>query len=240
MSLSIFQEVWPINSGQFSALVLFDQDRSVLSFSPERLVKWSFSQDQSQSSLIETAPIKGTRPRHHDLRADSEELKDLKMSVKDQAEHVMILDLERNDLGRICKSGSVKVTQDRVARSYATVHHLVSVVQGELLDNVSLSDILCAVFPGGSVTGAPKKRAMELIRKLEFSPRGIYCGALGYLDPLGGGDLNLPIRTIFLNKDHMEYHSGGGIVADSSAAGEWSELWVKTKGFEKALYPKYN
>ena len=237
---SLFQQIWPINSGQFSSLILFDQERSLLSFSPERLVKWSFGYDQSQTSWIETAPIKGTRPRQSDLKADLEELNELKISIKDQAEHVMILDLERNDLGQICKSGSVRVTQDRVARSYATVHHLVSVVRGELLDDVRLSDILQAVFPGGSVTGAPKKRAMDLIRELEFSPRGIYCGALGYLDPLGGGDLNLPIRTIFLNKDKMEYHSGGGVVADSSAAGEWSELWVKTKGFEKALYPKYN
>ena len=237
---SLFQQIWPINSGQFSSLILFDQERSLLSFSPERLVKWSFGHDQSQPSWIETAPIKGTRPRQTDLKADLEELNELKRSVKDQAEHVMILDLERNDLGQICKSGSVKVTQDRVARSYATVHHLVSVVRGELLDEVRLSNILQAVFPGGSVTGAPKKRAMDLIKELEFSPRGIYCGALGYLDPLGGGDLNLPIRTIFLNKDQMEYHSGGGVVADSSAAGEWSELWVKTKGFEKALYPKYS
>ena len=238
--IELFQQIWSVNSGQFSALLRLDQQKSLLSFSPERLVKWSRSNQQDQASWIETAPIKGTRPRRAQAQADTEELHDLQTSIKDRAEHVMILDLERNDLGQICKSGSVQVTQNQVARSYATVHHLVSVIKGELLDHVTLIDILAAVFPGGSVTGAPKKRAMDLIRELEYSPRGIYCGALGYFDPLGGGDLNLPIRTIFLDEDQVEYHSGGGIVADSSAQGEWDELWVKTKGFEKALFPKYD
>lgn len=236
--VNVFQKIWPVNSGQFSSLILLDDNRSILSFSPERLAKWSYS--NSETAWIETAPIKGTRPRRAEKAADQKELNDLKSSIKDQAEHVMILDLERNDLGQICKSGSIQVTQDRVARTYATVHHLVSVVRGELLDGVKLNDILKAVYPGGSVTGAPKKRAMDLIRELELSPRGIYCGALGYLDPLGGGDLNLPIRTIYIDQQQMEYHSGGGVVADSSAEGEWSELWVKTKGFEKALLTKYD
>jgi anthranilate/para-aminobenzoate synthase component I len=235
-SISIFKKMWAVNSGQFNMLIQLDADQSILSLSPERLVKWDREVDHDdEERYIETAPIKGTRPRRSEPKLDQKERDELVSCLKDQAEHVMILDLERNDLGRICKSGSVQVVMDREIRSYATVHHLVSVVRGQLLPNQKLSDILKAIFPGGSVTGAPKRRAMALIRRLEFGPRGIYCGALGYIDPLGGGDLNLPIRTLVKNKDTLLYHSGGGVVIDSSAQGEWDELWVKTIGFERGL-----
>ena len=110
-----------------------------------------------------------------------------------------------------------------------------SVVRGALRDDVGLAELLSAVFPGGSVTGAPKRRAIEQIRALEVGPRGLYCGALGYLDPRGRGDLNIPIRTAFIHEDLLTYHAGGGIVADSTARDEWEELWVKTRGIQRGL-----
>ena len=237
-ALILFQRLCSVNAGQFSGFIQIDDRRSILSLSPERLVRWSGllgERTEPSKRYIETAPIKGTRPRRKDPIQDEAERLGLLKSEKDAAEHVMILDLERNDLGRICESGSVRVVVNREARRYATVHHLVSVVRGELSRDIQLVDILKAIFPGGSITGAPKLRSMELIRSLEPFPRGIYCGALGYLDPLGGGDLNLPIRTLFCNLDQLIYHAGGGIVADSSVDHEWDELWVKTQGVERAF-----
>lgn len=231
----VFTRLHTVNSGQFGALFRLDETRSIISLSPERLVKWGTSDSAQEGRLIETAPIKGTRPRHPDPDQDQREIEALKASEKDQAEHVMILDLERNDLGRICETGSVEVVVDREARSYATVHHLVSVVRGALRPEVTFTEILEAVFPGGSVTGAPKRRAMQAIRSLERGPRGIYCGALGYLDPCGGGDLNLPIRTAFIEGDRFLYHAGGGVVADSTPQGEWEEMWIKTRGVLRGL-----
>ena len=237
-SLSLFKRLCKVNAGQFSAFLQLDKSRSIISLSPERLARWSGRKGERHEPgvrWIETAPIKGTRPRRSDPEADEAERRSLINSVKDDAEHVMILDLERNDLGKLCESGSVEVLVDREARRYATVHHLVSVVRGRLSPTAKLTDILNAIFPGGSVTGAPKLRSMELIRKLEIHPRGVYCGALGYIDPLGGGDLNLPIRTLFCDDDTIVYHAGGGIVADSSPHHEWEEVWVKTQGVECAL-----
>ena len=245
-SAEIFTRLREANSGQFSALLRIDEARSIISMSPERLVKWGYSTDEDQEDedqdqddsiirFIETAPIKGTRPRHHDEVADQRERDQLIASKKDQAEHVMILDLERNDLVKICTVGTVKVIVNRELRSYSTVHHLVSVIRGQLPDTINLAEILKAIFPGGSVTGAPKRRAVQLIREIEASPRGIYCGAIGYLDPIDGGDLNIPIRTAILHGDTLTYHAGGGIVADSTAQAEWEELWVKTRGMLKGL-----
>lgn len=236
-STYLFQHLCSVNGGQFSALCIIDENRSILSLSPERLAKWSGRLGDlcHQKRIIETAPIKGTRPRRSDPCADESERQELISSEKDAAEHVMILDLERNDLGQICESGSVEVIVDREARRYATVHHLVSVIRGELSPHNGLLEILAAIFPGGSVTGAPKMRSMELIRHLESGARGIYCGALGYLDPCGGGDLNLPIRTLLRDRQDLIYHAGGGIVADSDPQEEWRELWVKTGGVESAL-----
>ena len=231
----VFTRLHAVNSGPFGALINIDERRSVLSFSPERLVQWSGVSSTKSERVIKTSPIKGTRPRSADPQRDQAAREELRASEKDQAEHVMILDLERNDLGRICESGSVEVAVDRALCSYSTVHHLVSVVQGQLRPEASLTDILEATFPGGSVTGAPKRRAMQAIRSLEVGPRGVYCGALGYLDPMGGGDLNLPIRTALVDGDRFTYHAGGGIVVDSTARGEWDEVWVKTQGVLKGL-----
>jgi anthranilate/para-aminobenzoate synthase component I len=231
----VFTRLRDANSGQFGGLFRFDESRAAICLSPERLAVWGEPHPSGSGRLIETAPIKGTRPKSNDPDQDLAERESLLKSEKDQAEHVMILDLERNDLGRICETGSVEVVVDRELRSYTTVHHLVSVVRGQLRSEVGLKEILKAIFPGGSVTGAPKLRAMETIRELEVGPRGIYCGALGYLDPRGGGDLNIPIRTALIHGQHFTYHSGGGIVADSTATGEWEELWVKTRGVQRGL-----
>ena len=238
-SLILYRHLREVNSGQFSFYVQIDAQRSLLSFSPERLVKWDGYKllPSIEQRFIETAPIKGTRPRGSTHQEDKSLLQELLTSKKDAAEHVMILDLERNDLSRLCKSASVRVIEDRRGRSYATVHHLVSVVRGELDIQHGLADILDSLFPGGSVTGAPKYRSMQEIRSIEPFARGIYCGALGYLDPIGGGDLNLPIRTLVQNHQTLIYHAGGGIVADSTVEGEWQELWVKTKGMEKVFSP---
>ena len=232
----VFTRLREVNSGQFGALFVIDDQRSILSLSPERLVSWGRRRgDVSTQKWVETAPIKGTRPRFDDPQEDERAREELLKSVKDRAEHVMILDLERNDLVKICEMGSVEVIQQREVKTYPTVHHLVSVVRGKLREEIWLSDLLNAVFPGGSVTGAPKLRALQHIQQLESGPRGVYCGALGYLDPMGGGDLNLPIRTAFLEGQRLIYHAGGGIVADSTATEEWEELWVKTRGIMRGL-----
>ena len=231
----VFTRLREANSGQFGALFRFDETRAAISLSPERLVTWGAPHPSGTGQLIETAPIKGTRPKYADPDQDLAERDALLKSEKDQAEHLMILDLERNDLGRICETGTVEVVTQRELRSYTTVHHLVSVVRGRLRPETKLTDILEAVFPGGSVTGAPKLSAMHKIHHLEVGPRGIYCGALGYLDPLGGGDLNIPIRTAMIHGEHLTYHAGGGVVADSTARDEWDELWVKTRGVQRGL-----
>ena len=218
----------------YAAALRLDAHRAVLSLSPERFLRWT------ADGHVETRPIKGTRPRHADPTADAAAAAELQASAKDAAEHVMIVDLERNDLGRVCVPGSVKVRRFRQVERYATVHHLVSVVAGQLLPEVSpapagLPTLLRALFPGGSITGAPKLRAMQLIERLEPVRRGIYCGAVGYLDAAGGGDLNLPIRTVWTTAEAVYYQAGGGIVADSTAAEEWAEVRTKARAFVEVV-----
>ncbi len=191
-----------------------------ISFSPELFVrKWGRS--------IWTKPIKGTRPRRLDA-ADDMVVRDLLTSAKDRAEHVMIVDLERNDLGRLCEYGSVRVMNLMEPTIHPTLVHMESTINGTLRSHVHLRDIFASLFPGGSVTGAPKKRAMEIISEIETTPRGIYCGALGWVDVGGDVELNLPIRTSTLFDDgRLHHHAGGAIVADSRAESEWSELHFK-------------
>lgn len=212
----------------FAAGVRMGAHSAVLSISPERFLAWD------AAGRVETRPIKGTRPRGVDPAADARWIQDLQASPKDAAEHVMIVDLQRNDLGRICQAGTVRVRQHAGVESYATVHHLVSIVEGQRRDPMDLAGLLRATFPGGSITGAPKISAMGIIDALEPVRRGLYCGSIGYLDARGGGDLNIAIRTAILAEGRLHYSAGGGIVADSQAEAEWAEAWQKARAFIEA------
>jgi para-aminobenzoate synthetase component 1 len=152
-------------------------------------------------------------------------------SEKDRAEHVMILDLQRNDLGRVCEIGSVSVVAPPHLETHPTVHHLVSTVRGRLRPEVDVATLLRATFPGGSITGAPKIRSMEIIEALEPTRRGPYCGSIGYLDARGGGDLNIAIRTAWTTAEAVYYQAGGGLVEASEADDEWAELHTKARAF---------
>jgi para-aminobenzoate synthetase component 1 len=203
-------------------------DFQIVCASPELLLR-------RRGARVETRPVKGTRPRGADSSGDAALAAELTRSVKDQAEHVMIVDLERNDLGRICRPGSVTVEALARVESHPTVHHLVSTVAGTLAPDVDLAAILAATFPGGSITGAPKIRAMEIIAELETRPRGVYTGALGVFDPRGDLELALPIRTGVVTDGTLTYHAGGGIVSDSTPAEELAECWLKTAAMRRAL-----
>ncbi len=212
----------------FAACLRLDAERAVMSVSPERFLRWT------PDGRVETRPIKGTRKRGATPAEDAALQAELAASEKDRAEHVMIVDLERNDLGRVCLPGTVKPTRLFAPEAYATVHHLVSTVEGRLRPDVDLPELLHATFPGGSITGAPKIRAMEVIEALEPVRRGVYCGAIGYLDAAGGGDLNLAIRTAWSAGGRLYYQAGGGIVADSDPDAEWDEAMVKARAFVDA------
>jgi anthranilate/para-aminobenzoate synthase component I len=178
---------------------------------------------------VVTRPIKGTRPRLPGMEAE------LRDSAKDQAELNMIVDLERNDLGRVCEVGSVKVTQPRTIEAHPTVYHGVATVEGLLRPDVSFVDLLRATFPGGSVTGAPKIRAMEIIDELEPVRRGPYCGAIGYLTSDGTMEFSVAIRTMIVKAGLVHIPVGGGIVADSDPQAEYEETWVKARAMLEAL-----
>ena len=198
---------------------------TILGNSPERFL--SLSPD----GVVETRPIKGTRPRGADAAADAARAAELAAAVKDRAEHVMIVDLERNDLGRVCNPGSVEVVSLARVVSFPTVHHLISTVQGQLRPEIGLAALLAATFPGGSVTGAPKRRAMQIIDELEPAPRGVYTGATGWLGAAGDLDLAIAIRTAVLRAGQLELSVGGGIVVDSTPEGELRETEVKARAF---------
>ncbi len=200
-------------------------DRQILGNSPERFLR------VDSDGGIETRPIKGTRPRHGDLNLDGAARVVLAGAAKDRAEHVMIVDLERNDLGRICETGTVTVDGLLRVVELPTLFHLVSTVRGHLRSGVGLDEMLRATFPGGSVTGAPKRRAMEIIEELETHRRGIYTGATGWLGAAGDLDLAIAIRTATVADGQLRLSVGGGIVADSDAAAEWDESEVKARAF---------
>jgi aminodeoxychorismate synthase component I len=202
--------------------------REVLSSSPETFLKFD-------NGRVETRPIKGTRPRYDDPAADQRSAFELRTSEKEVAELVMITDLERNDLGKVCVFGSVQVESMLKLEKYAQVYHLVSTVAGQLDDGASQVQALSACFPGGSITGAPKKRAMEIIEELEEVPRGLYTGAMGYLGFNGQSQFNIAIRTLVRDGNEMHYHVGAGIVADSDAEAEYEETLQKAKGMRLAV-----
>ncbi|MGY1489944.1 aminodeoxychorismate synthase component I [Methylobacillus pratensis] len=200
----------------------------VLSDSPERFL-------QVSGRHVETRPIKGTRPRSADAGEDARQAADLKSSLKDRAENLMIVDLLRNDIGKSCATGSVRADRLFVLESYANVHHLVSTVTGKLADQYEAVDLLRGAFPGGSITGAPKLRAMEIIEELEPHRRGVYCGAIGYIGFDGNMDTNIAIRTAVYSHGEIRFWAGGGIVADSEADKEYRETWDKASTMLKLV-----
>ncbi|QTN31910.1 aminodeoxychorismate synthase component I [Akkermansiaceae bacterium] len=202
--------------------------KEVLSTSPELFLKVS-------GKGIETRPIKGTRPRFHDADEDRRSAVELQTSPKEVAELVMITDLLRNDLGQVCEFGSVEVTQMLQLESLAQVHHLVSTVQGRLAEGEDAISALAACFPGGSITGAPKQRAMEIIGELEGKPRGIYCGAIGWLGFNGESQFSIAIRTLVREEGKLRYHVGAGIVADSVPEAEYEETEHKAAGIRLGI-----
>lgn len=203
-------------------------DTQVLSSSPELFLR-------IDGRRIETRPIKGTRPRFADAAMDQQSAEELQRSPKESAELVMITDLLRNDLGQVCEFGSVNVDAMLQLETLAQVHHLVSTVSGSLRDDEDAISALAACFPGGSITGAPKKRAMEIIEALETEPRGIYCGAIGWLGFNGDACFNIAIRTLVRKDGLLSYHVGAGIVADSQAQHEYEETLHKAAGIQLAI-----
>jgi aminodeoxychorismate synthase component I len=203
-------------------------DREILSSSPETFLKIS-------GRGIETKPIKGTRPRFSDPDEDRRSAYELQTSSKEIAELVMITDLLRNDLGQVCEFGSVEVAEMLRLETLAQVHHLVSTVTGTLRPDIDAPAALAACFPGGSITGAPKKRAMEIIRELEQAPRGIYCGALGWFGCNGESSFNIAIRTLVRTGDRLVYQVGAGIVADSDPQKDYEETLHKAAGIRLAV-----
>jgi len=202
---------------------------AIASASPERFLA------VTPTGAVETRPIKGTRPRGPTPDEDQAQIAELLASDKDRAENVMIVDLLRNDLSKVCRPGTVEVPALCELESHPTVHHLVSTVTGKLEQGRTAMDLLRAAFPGGSVTGAPKVRAMEIIAELEPTARGPYCGAIGYLSTTGTMDLSIPIRTVTLKEGTAYFHAGGGIVADSDPALEYDETLAKAAGIVRAL-----
>jgi para-aminobenzoate synthetase component I len=225
--LDLYEKLRTCNPAPFAGY--FDLgDFAILSASPERFLR-------VEQREIETRPIKGTRPRGDMPDEDRRLAQELQASAKDRAENIMIVDLLRNDLGRVCEYGSVNVEALCRLESYRFVHHLVSEVRGRLREGLGPTDLLRAAFPGGSVTGAPKIRAMEIIAELERTARGPYCGSLGYIGFDGSMDTNLLIRTFIHGKGWLHFSVGGGIVADSAPEKEYAETWHKAQGLLRAL-----
>jgi anthranilate synthase component I len=223
---SLYASLRRANPAPFAGL-LQQKDWAVISSSPERLV-------EVRRGMAQTRPIAGTRPR---VAGDDDlaRIRELTAHPKERAEHVMLIDLERNDLGRVCRPGTVEVNELMVVESYAHVHHIVSNVRGRLRDGVTPGQVIAATFPGGTITGCPKVRCMEIIAALENAPRGAYTGALGYLDRHGDLDLNILIRTLTLHDREVSLRAGAGIVADSVAAKELDETRAKARGMLRAL-----
>jgi para-aminobenzoate synthetase component 1 len=226
--LDVYERLRAVQPVPFGAFVDCGRER-ILSNSPELFLR-------RRGDTIVTAPIKGTCGRGRSRAEDGAAARALTADPKERAEHVMIVDLERNDLGRLCRSGTVEVTRMAEVARFATVQHLVSTVQGRLRAGVDTGALLRATFPGGSITGAPKIRAMEIIDELEDEPRGFYTGAIGWIDASGDLDLNVAIRTAVAVDDRLTYRVGSGIVADSDPAREYAECLLKAEAFERALH----
>ncbi len=224
---SIYHQLLQANPGPFNALVTLG-DKAIISSSPERLVEY-------RDGWLQTRPIAGTRPRGQDSNIDTSLSDELLAHPKERAEHIMLIDLERNDLGRVCEPGSIEVNELMVLESYRHVHHIVSNVRGRPQKDMTPGQIISAVFPGGTITGCPKVRCMEILAELEQVGRGAYTGSLGYLNHDGSLDLNILIRTITRNGQQLQFRAGGGIVVDSIAENELQETRAKARGMLQAL-----
>ncbi len=222
-----YQQLRQLNSAPFSGY-LNVPGVQILSSSPERFLKVF-------NGKVETKPIKGTRPRRDNLSENQQQMDELKNSAKDRAENVMIVDLLRNDMSKTCIEGSVRVPELFAIESYATVHHLVSTVIGELKSEYHALDLLRSCFPGGSITGAPKIRAMEIIEELELQRRGVYCGAMAYIGFDGNMDSNIVIRTLVHSEQSIRFWAGGGIVYDSDREAEYQESFDKAAAMLRLL-----
>jgi para-aminobenzoate synthetase component 1 len=228
-AFDLFRRLRDLNPAPFAAFLKFD-DVEIASASPERFLSL-------RGRRVETCPIKGTRPRGRTPLEDRDLANELLASEKDRAENVMIVDLLRNDLSRVCRDGSVEVPRLCGLESFPTVHHLVSTIIGELQPGMSAVDLLAACFPGGSITGAPKIRAMEIIAELEPTRRGPYCGSIGYIGFDGSMDTSIVIRTYAMRNGLVTFQAGGGIVADSDPAAEYEETLAKAHALISALSP---
>lgn len=214
-----YQQLETCNGAPFSGFIRTG-DSAILSVSPERFL-------QHRDGVIETKPIKGTRPRSTDAKQDAALAEDLRTTEKDRSENLMIVDLLRNDIGRVAKPGTVRVPKLFDVESFPAVHHLVSTVVGELSSDYSPTDLLRACFPGGSITGAPKIRAMAIIEELEPHRRSVYCGSIGYISRCGQMDTSITIRTLIAHEGQIHAWAGGGLVADSQAESEYQETLDK-------------
>lgn len=228
-ALDLYHALCEHNPAPFAAIARVGND-TIISSSPERLVR-------GNHEVLETRPIAGTRPRGASEQQDNDLQVELIQHPKERAEHIMLIDLERNDLGRVCVPGSINVNELMTIESYAHVHHIVSNVRGTPKPGLTFAEALAAVFPGGTITGCPKVRCMQIINELEQTPRGAYTGMLGYLDLDGRFDSNILIRTLSLknNKQTVEFRAGAGIVADSDPEHELAETTAKARGMLLAL-----
>lgn len=222
-----YREIRNDTDAPFSAFLGFEE-HAILCLSPERFIR-------VHKREVETSPIKGTAARHINVKRDRDSALALKKSVKDRAENLMIVDLLRNDLGKSCVPGSIKVSRLFDVESYSNVHHLVSTIRGTLAENVQPLDLFEGCFPGGSITGAPKLRAMEIIEELEPHRRAAYCGSVAYVDFNGNMDSNIMIRTLVHHHNHIYCWGGGGIVADSKADKEYQESYIKVQHLMQIL-----
>ncbi|WP_250674850.1 aminodeoxychorismate synthase component I [Paraclostridium ghonii] len=230
-SYQLYKKLRDVSKAPFAAFLNFE-NYQVLSNSPERFIKCI-------DKTIEARPIKGTRPRGNTIEEDMRLQEELRNSEKDKAELLMIVDLERNDLGKVSKIGTVKVPELFVIEPYANVSHLVSTVTGKLKDSLSSIDVIKATFPGGSITGAPKIRAMEIIDELEPTQRNVYTGSIGYIGFNGDMDFNIAIRTLIKKDEDIYFQVGGGITWDSNPQEEYQETLDKAKSIMKAVRGYY-
>ncbi len=228
----VYERLREASPAPYSALLELG-GKAILSSSPEQFLRVSGEE-------IVTRPIKGTRPRMSDPGEDEKMRRELLSSPKDDAELAMIVDLERNDLGRVCTPGSVRVEEEKSLESHPTVHHLASTIRGKLRPEVGIVELLKATFPGGSVTGAPKIRAMEIIDELEPTNRGVYTGAIGMIGPGRNTNLSIAIRVLHHDSGRYGFQAGGAIVADSDEEAEYQETLFKARGMAAALGMEWN
>jgi anthranilate synthase component 1 len=230
-ALSVYYRLGRSNPAPFAAFIKYKQNY-IISSSPERLIC-------VEEGMAETRPIAGTYPRGKTEQQDQELSEKLVKHPKERAEHVMLIDLERNDLGRVCIPGSIKVEQNMIVETYQHVHHIVSSIRGKLQPDQSVKDVIHAVFPGGTITGCPKVRCMQIISELEKTSRGAYTGSLGYISDHGRIDMNILIRTMSKSGKQLNFRAGAGIVNDSVIENELTETRHKALGMINAIQPDH-